>query len=196
MTQAESSAPNCVLLLILLGLLGMAATTGNKVVQTFAKAPPHAAAPADNPAPAEANDPSLALSQDQADAMSALMRKLQGNPNDADALMEIADIFLNAKEWARAEVFLTRAVLSRPGDARPRYMLGLSQYQAGKMPEAALSFEELLSLKEDPAAMYNLAVIYKYHLNKKDDAQALLTRILDSASADMDTLDRARKELE
>lgn len=71
----------------------------------------------------------LAVTEQQADELTELMRALQKNPNDADALRTIGDIFIAVQEWSRAEAFLKRAVLSRPGDVRPRYMLGISQYQ-------------------------------------------------------------------
>lgn len=195
MKVSALEAPNFLFFFILLAILGMCAASAQPLFRSFMPATEAAAPGAQEPQAGKADDPASALTGEQAGSVSALMRKLQSNPNDATALMDIADIFIEAGEWARAEVFLTRAVLARPGDTRPRYMLGLAQHQAGKMAEAAVTFEELLSIKEDPAAMYNLAVIYKHHLNKAEEAQALLRRVLDSPSADMDTLDRANKEM-
>ena len=137
----------------------------------------------------------LALTEKQADDLTDLMRKLQANPNDADALIAIADSFLMAGEWIRAEVFLHRAIRSRPRDVRPRYMLGVCLYQQGKIQEARLAYEELLAIREDPPALYNLALIYKYHLDDSGKAKYLLQKIIGSPDADMDTLDRAKKEL-
>jgi len=139
--------------------------------------------------------PSLAMTEKQADDLGELMRRLQANPQDTEALLEIGDTFLMAQDWTRAQVFLARAVASSPEDARPLYMLGICLYQQGKMPEAAAAFEKLLTLKEDAAAQYNLAIIYKYHLDEQGKARDLFNKITASADADVDTIERAKKEL-
>jgi|GEM_PF-2716766 len=197
-TVERSTVPPYILLVILLAFLSMSAA----VFYSLADKPKavHASTNAANPtadksAPLAGGDPDPALSEEQADDLSALMRKVQSNPNDADALMEIGSIFLTAKDWGRAGVFLNRAVLSRPADIGPRYMLGIALYQQGREQEAAAVFEELLALEKYPAAQYNLAIIYKYHMDKPDEAKALLEQILASPDADVETVSRAKKEL-
>lgn len=197
MEKLRPSAPGFLFIFILLGLLIMLGASAQPLISPWMEklllAPaPEAASLEDLPA----SGPARNLSETQAESLAQLMARLQASPNDADTLVRIGEIFMEAEEWSRAEFFLGKAVLSRPGDPRPFYLLGLTQYQDGKMDLAAASFEYLLAIKEDPAAMYNLAVIYKYHLNKEQQAQDLLRRVLESASADLDTLDRARKELE
>lgn len=147
------------------------------------------------PAGAPQNDAQAAVTGQQADDLTQLMQKLQAAPNDADVLRQIGGIFIDAKDWRRAEVFLTKAVLSRPGDVRPRYLLAVSQYQQDKFPDAAKSFEELIVIKEDPAAMYNLACIYKYHLGKKDEAMELLRKVIASSTASPETISKAKAEM-
>ena len=140
-------------------------------------------------------DTNLAMTEQQADDITELMRKLQTNPNDTEALIALGDIFMTAQEWARAEVFLTRAMVSKPAETKPRYMLGICQYRQDKMKDAAKTFEDLIAINEDPAVMFNLAVIYKHHLGQADKAKELLHKIIDSAEADTDTIGRAREEL-
>jgi predicted Zn-dependent protease len=134
--------------------------------------------------------------REQADEMAALMRTLRDNPNDADNLNKIAEIFIQAGDWTRAEIFLNRALLSRPSDLRPRFLLGISLYRQNKIREAADIFEELLKSKEDPDTLYNLAVIRKYHLNDKAGAEELLRRLLALDDAPPETLEKARRELQ
>lgn len=136
------------------------------------------------------------LPEGAADKLSELMSTLQSSPNNADALREIGEIFIAAKEWLRAEAFLSRAVLSRPADIRPRYLLGISQYQQNKIEAAANTFEDLVSIREDPGAIYNLAIIYKYHTGQKDKADELLRKIIATPGADADTVGRAKAELQ
>ncbi|MDR2124141.1 MAG: tetratricopeptide repeat protein [Desulfovibrio sp.] len=136
------------------------------------------------------------LMQEQADEMAALMRTLRDNPNDADNLYRIADIFVRAGDQARAEIFLNRAVLSRPADVRARFMLGNILFKQNKMREAAAVYEELLKISEDAETMYNLALLRKYHLNDRAGAEALLHRLLSLSNAPAETLEKARKELQ
>jgi cytochrome c-type biogenesis protein CcmH/NrfG len=135
------------------------------------------------------------LMPEQADEMAALMRTLRDNPNDADNLYRIAEIFVRAGDQARAEIFLNRAVLSRPADARARFMLGNVLFKQNKMREAAAVYEELLKISKDAEAMYNLALLRKYHLNDKAGAETLLRGLLQLSDAPPEILEKARKEL-
>lgn len=152
-----------------------------------------AAAPAQADSAAPKADP---LSEQQTNAISGMMQKLQQNPNDADALQEIGKTFLEAKEWDRAEVFLQRSLLSRPADIDTRYLLARCQYGQNKMAEAAASFEEILSMQEEAPAMFNLAVIYKYHLNQPEKATELFTKLLTLPGLDEKTRAAATKEVQ
>jgi cytochrome c-type biogenesis protein CcmH/NrfG len=192
--SVSARAPSFLSLLVLLGLLGMFAASLLSFVDFRKLVTPELAEAPTAPAPREDSQPQM--SREQTDSMSALMRRLQSNPNDADALLEISEIFVQIEDWPRAEAFLTRLILSRPADARPRHLLAILQYRQQRMAEAAKTFKELLDIKEDPAAMYNLAVIYKYHLDKRDLATELLEKILASPDADADTRQKAQKELD
>jgi len=75
-------------------------------------------------------------------------------------------------------------------------MLGIALYQQQRIQEAAAAFQELLNLEKNAAAQFNLAVIYKYHLDKPNEARALIEQIAALPGADADTAKRARKELQ
>lgn len=47
-------------------------------------------------------------------AVPALMAKLQENPNDEEAILGLADTFMRAKDWQRAEHFYGLAVKLDP----------------------------------------------------------------------------------
>jgi Flp pilus assembly protein TadD len=205
MNRTEAGVPHFLFLLVFLSLLAMFAASFRAVMENSASRIPERDSAIMDSSKVLATPPGiadlpdggadLALTEKQADDLTGLMRKLQADPNDAETLIAIGDTFLMTREWPRAEVFLHRAILSRPGDVRPRYMLGVCLYQQGKIQEARLAYEELLTIREDPPALYNLALIYKYHLNDTDKARSLLEKVIGSPDADMDTLDRAKKEL-
>jgi tetratricopeptide (TPR) repeat protein len=147
-------------------------------------------------APDAPSAPMPELMREEADEMAALMRALRDNPNDADNLYKIAEIFIRADDGARAEIFLNRAILSRPADVRARVTLGNLLFKQNKIREAAAVYEELLKISEDPDTLYTLAVIRKYHLNDRPGAETLLRRLLGLNGVPPETLEKAGKELQ
>ncbi|MDR0828303.1 MAG: hypothetical protein LBN33_10625 [Desulfovibrio sp.] len=126
------------------------------------------------------------LDDAEAGEISALMSSLRENPNDADTLGKIAELFIRAEDWPRAEVFLIRAILGRPADARYRQLLGLAMFRQGKLEGATKNLEEALELQTDNFTLYNtlynLIVIYKHHLkdtNKTKEFQEKLKSLLE-----------------
>lgn len=201
--MSRAKTPPFLLLFLSLCLLGMFAAAVASFLQSpapsgdsrrDAAARDSAPAPMDIFTPAEGE--ADALTEQQAANLSELMRRIQDNPQDAEALTEIGEAFLMSKDWTRAGVFLSRAIAAAPTDIRPRSMMGISLYRQGRMAEAAGVFEKLLSIQKDADAQYNLAVIYKYHLNRVADAHALLHDIVDSDTAAAGVRERAKKELE
>ena len=190
MNSVNNDVPPYILLLLLLGFMAMFAAS----FSNFMRAPADSTVRMNAASPESAPEPGL--TEQQAEELAALMVKIQTNPNDVDALMEIGNIFLAAEDWGRVEVFLSRAVVSRPTDMRLRYILAVALYQQEKMREAAAAFAQVLTLEKNPAAQYNLAVIYKYHMDKADEARLLFEQIVASPDADMDTVNRAKKELQ
>ena len=197
------SAPNRtlqtgLLALFLLGLCVMLTTTLYYRVKHGALVQEMERPQATRDMPAQTPEPNMgfALSAQQTDDLGKLMARLQAEPKNPDLLMEIGGLFMEAKEWERARFFLSRAVVSAPTDARPRYMLGISLFRAGNAQEAAKVFEDLLEMQSEPAARYNLAVIYKYHLERPEDAKKQFEAILASPDADADIQAQAKAELE
>ena len=103
-------------------------------------------------------------------ATIAAMQKLQADPNDVDALLELADLFMRQNSPESAQGFINRALVAAPGDARPSYYQGVLDARKGKYPEAAEAMTRSLRLQDNPTVRYSLAVVYRYHLN--DDAKA------------------------
>ncbi|MBG3878425.1 tetratricopeptide repeat protein [Desulfovibrio oxamicus] len=128
--------------------------------------------------------------------VSALMQKVQQNPNDAGALFALGQHFLDHSDWARAEGFLARAVVASPADPQPLYMLGIAQYQQQSFEKAAETFERLIEIDPQPAARYNLGILYRHYMKAEAKGNAHLKAILDDPKAPEDLKAQARQELE
>uniref|UniRef100_B8DNC1 Tetratricopeptide TPR_2 repeat protein n=1 Tax=Nitratidesulfovibrio vulgaris (strain DSM 19637 / Miyazaki F) TaxID=883 RepID=B8DNC1_NITV9 len=130
------------------------------------------------------------------EVVSALMQKVQQNPTDAGALFALGQHFLDHADWARAESFLARAVVASPADPQPLYMLGIAQYQQQSFDKAAETFERLIEIDPQPAARYNLGILYRHYLKAEAKGNAHLKAIIEDAKAPEDLKAQARQELE
>ena len=143
-------------------LVSLAYRLGSHPLTRTAAAPTVASAPTMPPAGASAasgtGGDAGAATPEQA-ATIAAMQKLQADPNDVDALLELADLFMRQNSPESAQGFINRALVAAPGDARQ-----------GKYPEAAEAMTRSLRLQDNPTVRYSLAVVYRYHLN--DEAKA------------------------
>lgn len=107
----------------------------------------------------------------QGQAVMSLMQKMKDNPNDVDTLLEIARIFAEQGDNEGAKSMAERALVAAPSDARPPYIMGVLLSREGAWDEAARQLERSISLKDDAATRYSLAVIYRYHLKQENKAR-------------------------
>ena len=130
-----------------------------------------------------------AVSPEQA-ALIEHMKALQADPNNVEALLDLADAFIRQENPESAQGFINRALVAAPGDARPSYYQGVLFARQGKYPEAAEAMERSLKLRDNPSTRYSLAVIYRYHLNDPDKARQQLeaARVNPGLTPDMKTL--------
>lgn len=108
----------------------------------------------------------------QGQAVMSLMQKMKDNPNDVDTLLQIAGLFAEQGDNEGAKSMAQRALVAAPSDARPPYLMGVILSREGNWEEAARQLERSISLKDDAATRYSLAVIYRYHLGQEDKARA------------------------
>lgn len=127
------------------------------------------------------------MTQEMMGHIGELMGKLAEDPNNFEVRRELAEHFMDVSDWSSAIVHLKRALEINPNDVAANYFMGVSQYNLGNFPESATAFEHLLTVEQDPAAMYNLSVIYAQHLNRLDEAKELLRKVseMDTASPEM-----------
>ena len=131
----------------------------------------------------------------QADDIAKLMQRALQNPEDPAPYIALGEQFMVLEDWRRAEAFLIKAVAIRPEDATPRRMMAVCQFKQNRPEDAAKTFEELLAIRDDALALYDLATIYKYYLNNNERAVVLLNRALGIQDAEKELLDQIRGEL-
>lgn len=124
--------------------------------------------------------PGAPTADSQNAALMALMERLQKNPQDTEALLNLAGHFLHTDDYARAENFAMRAVMAAQGEAAamPLYMLSMAQHSQGRHQEAAASLEKSLALKEDAETRYSLGILYRYFLKDEERGRAELQKAL------------------
>ena len=174
------------IIMLSLGLVAMLAASlkyrleDHPLITNIAPHTARQAAPVENSAPEQALDAMAEVMQiypEQA-SMIALMLRMQMNPNDPDTLLDLSDMFIRRNDLERAENFINRAAVAAPSDARPPFYLGVLRERQGKYAEAADSLERSLSMRDNPAARFSLAVLRIYHLNDKAAGKAQLETAL------------------
>ena len=128
--------------------------------------------------------------------ITQLMANLKTTPNDPELLMTIAEVFLTNNAWQEADGFLARAAIAAPNDFRPYYFIGISKSRQKLYQEASHAFEKSLQRGRMPETQFNLAILYKYHLNQHAKAESLLREVSTTSAANVHLRDKARLELE
>ncbi|AAS95525.1 tetratricopeptide repeat protein [Nitratidesulfovibrio vulgaris] len=139
--------------------------------------------------------PAATQGPSEAEVLGPMMQRLQQNPNDLEALVFLGEHFLGHEDWARAEAFLQRAVIAAPTEGRPLYLLGIAQYHREQFAPAAETFERLLAINDEPAARYNLGLLYLHYLNDKPKALQHLKAVVAAKDAPEELRKRAGEEL-
>ena len=102
------------------------------------------------------------------------MQRLQQNPNDVGALLEVSEVFRQQGNYESAHSFVNRALVAAPSDPRPSYFQGSLLAAQGDYVGAAEAMERSLSFQDSPVTRYSLANLYIYHLNQRDKGREYL----------------------
>lgn len=116
--------------------------------------------------------------------MIAAMQILKDDPNNVDALLKLADIFMAQENPGSAQGFVNRALVAAPADPRPLYYLGVLKAGQGDYEGAVEAMERSLSIADSPATRYSLAIIYIYHLKARDRGMSHLKIAVQSDDLD------------
>lgn len=126
--------------------------------------------------------------------VSALMGRVQANPEDLDALRQLAMLFMRMGAWERAMGLWDTLLAKAPQDLEALNQKGVCLFQLGRHAEAAEVFSRMLAVDGGNAhAHYNLGVLHGYYLNATDVARRHFEAA--AASGDERLAAQAREEL-
>jgi hypothetical protein len=115
-------------------------------------------------APAAASAPSAAPAAsaglDEA-RVAELMGRIQANPNDTAALLELGDAFFQAGDYGASVTWLDKLVTLEPNNVRGRLALGAAQFNLGDNASAEANWVAVLDVYgENVEAHYDLGFLY------------------------------------
>lgn len=132
--------------------------------ESYSGAPsPEAVAAAPAPGPGQAKPDAAA---------APLLAKLQADPNNADLLISVGNLYYDAQHYPAAVEYYARALTVRPSDADVRTDMGTAYWYMGNADRAVAEFNEaLLSRPDNANTLFNLGLVM---LQGKNDAAAAI----------------------
>ena len=114
------------------------------------------------PAAASGPSPSPVASSGLDEArVAALMARIQQDPKDTAALLELGDTFFQAGQYQAAVTWLDKLVALEPNNVRARLALGAAQFNLGDVVAAETQWTEVLKVDPDNVeAHYDLGFLY------------------------------------
>lgn len=116
--------------------------------------------------------PGPAQLKQMADAQAApLMEKLKADPNNADVLLAVGNLYYDAQQYDTAVDYYTHVLRVKPGDAAVRTDMGTAYWFMGNADRAIAEFNKALTyVPDNPNTLFNLGLV-KWK-GKKDAAGA------------------------
>jgi Flp pilus assembly protein TadD len=157
----------------LLGLTLGSFVIGPKVAQSKLAGTPVAAEPGEAPAAPTATGSPMAGVMQQLAMLKAAIAK---NPSDADALVQLGDMYMQAAKFPQAAEYLQRALAVRD-DAAVRMDLGICYKQSNQPEKALAEFERSAAMAPDQwQPLFNEAIVL-LDLRRIDEARAVAAKL-------------------
>jgi Flp pilus assembly protein TadD len=159
----------------LLGLTLGSFVIGPKIAQSKLAGTPvvaESAPPAEAPAATATGNPMGAVMQQ----LAALKAAVAKNPNDADALAQLGEMYMQAAKFPQAAEYLQRALAVRD-DAAVRMDLGICYKQSNQPEKALAEFQRSASMAPDQwQPLFNEAIVL-VDLQRMDEARAVAAKL-------------------
>jgi len=128
--------------------------------------------------------------------ISAMMQKLQANPEDVESMRGLGMAFMEMRAWDKSASFWDMLLERNPDDVMALNQKGFCLFEMEKHAEAAALFERMLTIEKDNYhAHYNLGVIYKHYLSQPEKAAVHFQAVVDALPGGSELADSARREL-
>ena len=154
--------------------------------------------PADSSAPAAASTapmPSQAMPS-PAEMLSTqtqpLLARLQTNPKDVTALVDLGNTYYDAGQWNDAIGYYTRALNETPSNPDVRTDMGVAYFNSGNPDQALKEFDR--ALKDDPKHVQTLFNVGVVKLTGKNDPKGAIAAWESLLKIAPDYKDRAKLE--
>lgn len=117
-----------------------------------------------------------------ADAQAApLLAKLNANPQDAETLVSIGNLYYDAQQYSVAIDFYNRALQIRPSDTSVRTDMATAYWYMGNADEAIAQFNKALATAPtNPNTLFNLGLVEWQGKHDGVAARAHWKKLLDS----------------
>ena len=124
-----------------------------------------------------------------------LREHVEKNPEDADAILQLAHLNYDIANWARAKELYERYLALRPADPDVLTDLGVADRGVGDFQGALARFDQAQKLQDGHwQSLYNQVVVYAFDLQDFARAREVLTR-LQTLQPDNAEVDRLAKEV-
>lgn len=134
-------------------------------------------APAGPPAGAAPGAPAAAAGDPMAE-VQALREAIERDPNDADAILRLANLSFDIQRWERAGELYQRYLELRPGDPDVLTDLGITLRARGDFARALELFREAQAKVDNHwQSRYNEVVVLAFDLKDYDGAEKALASI-------------------
>jgi Flp pilus assembly protein TadD len=123
------------------------------------------------PFPGAAPPPAAASGAPAMEEVNRLNAALQQNPNDADALLRLANLYFDISSWQRAKELYERLLALRPESPDVWTDLGVCERELGQYERALEHFRKAQQMApEHWQAVYNEVVVLAFDLQQLDAA--------------------------
>ncbi|MGJ3522448.1 hypothetical protein ACR4XJ_05380 [Nitratidesulfovibrio sp. D1] len=128
--------------------------------------------------------------------VAALMKKVQENPGDKEAILELSELFSRAKDWPNAAIFWGKAIALDAGNTSSYFHRGHALLELQRFDEALADYGAIVTLKPDAyVAHYYIGMIQKYEKNAPEVAREHFRKALSLNPKDKGLVAELNKEL-
>lgn len=147
------------------------------------------------PGPAQGAAPQAAAGGAPNAMVRQLQERIQQNPSDTEAILQLANLNFDISNWSRARDLYLQYLDIQPGDPDILSDLGICHRNLGEFDRALATFDRALEASPDHwLSRFNKAIVLGIDLARYDDADQVVAQ-LEEQRPDAPELGRLSQEL-